>query len=79
MLLSRKGFPISPSFVKIRKVEALPNTGEPRGAGRCECRALCLVHLSCPICWAASEQAGGRLGTLEACEVRGGFLKTEGN
>lgn len=79
MLLSRKGLPVSPSFVKIRKVEALPNAGEPRGASRCECRALCLVHLSRPICWAASEQVGGRLGILKECQVRAGFLKTEGN
>lgn len=56
MLLSRKRLLVSLSFVKIWNVEGLLNAGEHRGARCYECRALCLVNLSRPICWVTSEK-----------------------
>lgn len=62
MLLSRKRLPVSLSFVKIWNVEGLLNAGEHQGARCCECRALCLVNLTRPICWATSEKGGRETG-----------------
>lgn len=68
MLLSREGFPVSPSFVQSRKVEALPKAGEPEApaAVNVEHCALFICHV--PFAGQV-EQAGGRLGILKVCEV----------